>query len=117
MDTATLAVFTTVGSLDDARAMARALVGQRLAACAQISRIESVYRWDGALQQDEEYRLLLKTTAAHWPALEAAIRALHRYTLPAIHAVALDRVHAPYARWVAEECGEPPPQPLRGDGR
>ncbi len=44
-----LAVFTTVGSLDEARRIAREVVERRLAACAQLSTIESFYRWKGAI--------------------------------------------------------------------
>ena len=97
-----LAVYTTVGTADQARAMARALVERRLAACAQIEPIESFYAWKGAVQHDPEFRLLLKTTAERYDAVEAAIRELHPYELPAIHAVAVERAHAPYAAWVAE---------------
>ena len=56
-----IAVITTVASRDDARRIATALVERRLVACAQISEIESLYHWDGALQHDAEFRLLLKT--------------------------------------------------------
>ena len=97
-----LAVFTTVSTIDDARRMAAALVERRLAACAQISPIESFYRWQGAVENEAEYRILFKTSAASYPAVEAAIRELHGYQLPAIHAVALDQVDAAYAKWVVE---------------
>lgn len=106
-----LAVYTTVASRDDARRIAAELVRRRLAACAQIDAIESFYHWDGALQHEPEYRLLLKTTAAAWPALAAALRALHPYQLPAIHALALDRVHPPYADWVAAQVDAPADAP------
>jgi periplasmic divalent cation tolerance protein len=95
-----LAVFTTVGSLPQAQSMARSLVQRKLAACAQISEIESFYSWDGALHNDKEYRLLLKTTSDAYPALEAAIRELHTYALPAIHAVAFEQVYVDYAEWI-----------------
>ena len=103
-----VAVLTSTGSLDEAQRMARALVERRLVACAQISAIESVYRWDGALQNGPEFRLLLKTTAARYVEVEAAIRALHSYALPAIYAVPVDAAHAPYADWVGQEVAEPP---------
>ena len=95
-----IAVITTVANADDARRLARALVERRLAACAQISQIESVFVWEDKLQQEGEYRLVFKTVASRYAALEAAIRELHPYTLPAIYAVALERVHGPYADWV-----------------
>jgi len=99
-----LAVYTTVASLAAARDMARALVERKLAACAQIGEIESFYSWQGAVANEREFRILCKTTEARWPAVEAAIRELHDYELPAIHAVALEQVHAPYGRWIEEGC-------------
>ena len=97
-----LAVYTTVGSREAARTIASELVERRLAACAQISEIESYYAWEGAVAHDPEFRILLKTTEALYPAVEAAVRALHDYELPAIHAVALKHVFEPYARWIEE---------------
>ncbi len=95
-----LAVFTTVGSLPQAQSMARHVVERKLAACAQISEIQSVYTWNGALHDEKEFRILFKSTRAAYPALEAAIRELHAYELPAIHALAFDQVSAPYAAWI-----------------
>ena len=95
-----LAVVTTVGSLGEAQSMARALVERRLAACAQISEIECFYTWQGSIQNEKEFRLLFKTIEARYPAVEAAIRELHSYELPAIHAFALEHVYAPYAAWI-----------------
>lgn len=95
-----LAVYTTVARREDAQRIARALVERGLAACAQISEIESFYVWQGALEHEGEFRLLLKTTEAAYPALEAALRELHPYELPAIHAVAVEHAWADYAAWV-----------------
>jgi periplasmic divalent cation tolerance protein len=102
-----LAVVTTVGTLGEAQSMARALVGRRLAACAQISAIESFYTWQGSTQNEKEFRLLFKTTEERYSELEAAIKALHSYELPAIHAFALEHVYAPYAAWI--ESNSPAP--------
>lgn len=101
---AMLAVYTTVGNLEQARALAGELVRRRLVACAQICPIESFYRWRGAVHNEPELRLLLKTTAARYPALQAAVRGLHPYELPAMYAVRVARGSEPYARWVAESC-------------
>jgi periplasmic divalent cation tolerance protein len=97
-----LAVFTTVASAEAARAIGRALVERKLAACAQISEIESIYSWNGAVQNEGEYRVMFKTTAAQYSAIEAAIRELHTYELPAIHAVPVEDAYGPYAAWVEE---------------
>ena len=99
-----LAVHTTVASLDAARRMARALVERKLAACAQIGEIESLYAWQGALANEREFRILFKTTDARVAEVEAAIRELHDYELPAIHAVALEHVDPAYGRWIEEGC-------------
>jgi periplasmic divalent cation tolerance protein len=98
-----LLVVTTVATAEQARTLARAMVEQRLAACAQITAIESVYRWHGAVEQDAEQRVLFKTTAAGYARLEAAIRAQHPYELPAIHAISTTHAWGPYAEWV-DEC-------------
>jgi periplasmic divalent cation tolerance protein len=100
-----IAVVTTVGSRAEAQAIAHALVQQRLAACAQISDIHSVYRWQGQVEQADECRVVIKTTRERYAQVEQAIRELHSYELPAIHAWAFDEIHAPYADWIAQSCG------------
>ena len=99
---ATIAVLTTIDSPGQARAIATMLVERKLAACVQISQIESIYTWQGALQRDDEYRLLAKTTEECYADVEAAIRELHSYDLPAIYAITMTHVFEPYADWVAE---------------
>ena len=101
----TIAVVTTVGSREEAQRLARTLVERKLAACAQISEIESIYRWKDAVQQEPEFRLLLKTTDQRYAEVESAIRELHSYELPAIHAFAFEHVFPAYAAWIAENVG------------
>lgn len=97
-----IAVITTVANRKEARALARALVEAKLAACAQITRIESIYPWKGAIEHGKEYRVLFKTLEEHYPAVERAIRKLHSYELPAIHAVAFEHVSPDYVAWIEE---------------
>ena len=97
-----LLVVTTVGNADDAARLARTLVERGLAACAQISAIESYYAWHGAIEHDGELRILFKVATAAYDAAERAIRELHPYELPAIHAIAVERAWAPYRAWVDE---------------
>lgn len=98
-----IAALTTVATREQARTLARSLVEQRLAACVQIEAIESVYRWDGALQQDGEFRLLIKTEAGRWDALREAVLREHPYELPALAAWPLPLASDAFAQWVAEE--------------
>lgn len=95
-----IAVVTTVGSKKEARSIALALVEAKLVACAQISKIDSVYAWKGAIEHGKEYRILLKTTEARYDAVERAIRDLHSYELPAIHAFAFAHVSHAYGDWI-----------------
>lgn len=111
-------MITTVGTLADARSLARSLVESSLAACAHITPIESFYRWQGAVQNDTEFKITFKTRAEHYARVEAAIRAQHPYELPDIHALPLEQVYAPYARWLEESTEQrsvPVSVPSRGD--
>jgi len=98
-----IAIFTTAGSADEARRIACAVVERGLAACAQINEIESVYRWRGAVQNEKEWRVLIKTTDAQYERVEATIRELHSYELPAVYALEVDRAYAPYLDWIGTE--------------
>jgi len=99
-----IAVVTTVATRAEAQSLAQALVQRRLAACAQISQIESIYRWQGHVEQAAECRLVIKTTRALYPQVEQLIRELHSYELPAIHALAFEAIYGPYGQWIVQSC-------------
>jgi periplasmic divalent cation tolerance protein len=76
-------VLTTASSEDEARRVARHLVEHRLAACVNIvPQIASIYRWQGKIEEACEWLLIVKTTAAAFPQVHAAIAELHSYELP-----------------------------------
>lgn len=102
-----IAIITTLPTREQALQLARTLVEQRLVACAQLSAIESLYLWNGQLQQEPEVRLTLKAPESHYAAIEAAILEQHPYDLPAIHAQRLNRVHEPYGTWISNLGGQP----------
>ena len=104
----TIAVLTTVDSKEHADRIAAALVRRKLAACVQVSAIDSTYIWDGEVQESPDFRLLAKTTDDRYPEVEAAIRELHTYDLPAIVGFPLPHAFAPYADWVAENSDGKP---------
>ena len=100
--TETFAIVTTsVGSREDGKAIARALVEQRLAACVQITPIDSVYRWAGSVEEAEEHLLICKIRQADYAVVEAAIRARHAYDLPEIIAVPITQGAKAYVTWLA----------------
>ena len=99
-----LLVLTNLPDRGIAERMADALIANQLAACVNIlAPCRSVYRWQGAVQHDEEHPMLIKTTLERYPALEAEIRAQHPYELPEIIALPIERGLAGYLAWVVEE--------------
>ncbi len=99
-------VLTTAGSVDEARTIARGLVERRLAACVNIiSGIESVYRWEGKVDEAEEFLLIIKTTEAALPALRDAIQETHSYAVPECIALAVEDGSLPYLNWITESVG------------
>ena len=98
---------TAVGSREDALALARAVVQEGLCACAQLEPIESVYRWQGRVQQEPEIRLLLKTTAAGVPALQNRVLALHPYDLPALYTLHAAEASQAFVDWVRDNSPGP----------
>lgn len=104
----TLLVLTTLPDRDTAVKLAQRLVQSRLAACVNIlSGCTSVYRWKGTIEQADEIPVLIKTRAARYDELEAAIRGLHPYEVPEVIAVPLARGLSDYLEWVAEETAIP----------
>jgi periplasmic divalent cation tolerance protein len=102
-----LTVMTTTDSEEVAQRLARGAVEARLAACAQVEGpVLSVYRWQGAIESEPEWRVLYKTTAARYEALEAHIRGGHPYETPEIIATEVVRGSAGYLEWLATETRE-----------
>lgn len=95
-------VLTTAGTRAEAERLADGLVTARLAACAQLLEIRSVYRWRGDLHREPETLLLLKTRTALYPRVEAWIRAHHSYEVPEIVRLPIAGGALPYLEWLAE---------------
>jgi len=99
-----LTVLTTTDTAEKAQALAAGAVEARVAACAQVDGpVTSVYRWEGAVRTDQEWRVLYKTTVARYPDLEAHIRQAHDYDTPEIIATPVTHGSEAYLAWVAEE--------------
>ena len=96
-------VLSTVGSKEEARKIAHHLVEQQLAACVNIvPKIESVYRWQGKVESNREYLLLIKTSSEKFPQVRDAMRELHSYELPECIALAVEDGSPEYLQWVEE---------------
>jgi len=95
---------TTTSTADEAGAIATALVEQRLAACVQIiPQVQSVYRWQGKVEQASEWLCLVKTHRRLITQVEAEICLLHSYDCPEIIAVAIEGGSAAYLAWLGEQ--------------
>ncbi|HEX7117623.1 MAG TPA: divalent-cation tolerance protein CutA [Longimicrobiales bacterium] len=99
-------VLMTAPDRDTAERVVRALVEERLVACGNIvPGLTSIYRWQGAIECDAEVLVVLKTTAAHVPALLARAPELHPYEVPELLVLPVETGHPPYLEWVRESTG------------
>lgn len=93
-------ILATCATHDEAGRIAEALVTEQLAACVQLSPIESWYRWADKVEHQPETRLHIKTIAARAAQVEARIRALHSYELPEIVHIPIAGGSADYLGWI-----------------
>jgi len=101
-----LITFCTCPDEEVAERIARTLVSERLAACANlIPVLASIYRWEDKIARDTETLLLIKTSVTRFDALSARLRELHPYDLPEIIATPIQRGLPEYLQWVSK-CTE-----------
>lgn len=96
-------VFVTTSSESEATQIARQLVHLKLAACVSLTPIRSIYRWQGDIQDESEWQLVIKTTLAHWDQLKAEIQRLHSYEVPEIIAVPIVAGAESYLTWLSSQ--------------
>ncbi len=96
-------VLSTAGSEEEARKIARHLIERKLAACVNIvPQIESIYRWQGKVEEARECLLLIKTTAERFPEVRDALHELHSYDLPECVAITVEDGSSGYLNWIGE---------------
>src|SRR5271170_5958808 len=95
-------VLVTCGSRKEARKIARALVGQRLAACVSEIGVPaaSTYRWKGRIESAKEFLLLIKTTKRRFAAVRDAVRKLHSYEVPEVIVLPVAAGSRAYLDWI-----------------
>ena len=99
-----LLVITSLPDKEAAKGLAKRLIDAHLAACVQIQPgVESIYRWEGRVCEEQEVVLAAKTTAEQWPAISAFIKQNHPYDVPEIIAQPITHRHTDYAQWVIAE--------------
>lgn len=96
---------TTIDDEDQAKALARGAVENRLAACAHIDQpFTAVYRWKGAIETAQEWRISYKTTTDRLPELAAWVAKEHSYEVPEWIALPVTGGSEAYLSWVVEEA-------------
>ncbi len=99
-----LMVMSNAPDMATASTLARLLVDAKLAACVNVlPGVQSVYRWQGKVEQASEVTLLMKTTRRQYSPLQQALVAAHPYDLPEVIAWPLSEGYAPYLHWIAAE--------------
>jgi periplasmic divalent cation tolerance protein len=97
-------VITTTAKKVDAEKIAASLVEKRLAACVQIvGPVQSTYRWEGKVEQAEEWQCLIKSRQDLFPELEQAIKKIHPYEIPEIIALTITAGSNDYRQWLRDE--------------
>ncbi|MFC3677180.1 divalent-cation tolerance protein CutA [Ferrovibrio xuzhouensis] len=97
-------LYCTAASVAEAEKIAEAVVGQRLAACANIiPGMTSLYWWQGKLERGEEAVLILKTRASLAEAATAAVKAAHSYSVPCVLPLDTAGGNADYLAWLLAE--------------
>ena len=94
-------IYMTAGDTEQAKKIAGELVASRLAACVNIlDNMNSVYMWQGELQEDSEVVLIAKTTRERVPQLIEKVKSLHSYDCPCIVSLPVLAGHQPFLEWI-----------------
>jgi len=95
-------VLVTVGSSQQGENIARTLLTQKLAACVNMSPVDSWYWWEGKINSDREYQLIIKTNLDKLSALTDKIKTLHNYEVPEIVAIPISDGSKSYLDWLGD---------------
>jgi periplasmic divalent cation tolerance protein len=98
-------VLITCGEREEARAISRRLVSDGAAAGVQMLPIDSVYRWQGEVVEDEEWLLIAKTRSDRFESVAAVVEELHSYEVPPLLMIGMDDASRPYLEWIDQSTG------------
>ncbi|MEO6861372.1 MAG: divalent-cation tolerance protein CutA [Microcoleus sp.] len=98
-------VLVTAGSEAEAENIAKTLVENKLAACVSLSPIRSIYTWQGEIQAESEWQLVIKTDLAKFEAIKTKVQELHSYEVPEIMAIPIVAGSEAYLSWLGQSLG------------
>ena len=101
-------IYVTASSRHEALSIGRTVVGERLAACANVlDGMTSIYWWERSVQESDEASLILKTRGELVERLTARIRELHSYECPCVVAMPIAAGNPAYLEWISQETAAP----------
>jgi periplasmic divalent cation tolerance protein len=96
-------IYMTAGNLEEAQKISRDLVSSHLAACVNLfPHMNSIYIWDGKLQEESEVVMIAKTTRARVANLIARVKSQHSYSCPCMVSLKVEDGFPPFLEWVEE---------------
>jgi len=96
-------IYITAGSMEEAKSIGRTLVEERLAACANIFPITSIFRWKDKINEESEFGMFVKTRTVKVRDVEKRVKQLHSYEVPCVISFKMDSGSEDYLTWI-EEC-------------
>lgn len=99
-----IVVQTTCSNKKEAKSIAKSLIENKLAACIQISKIESFYMWEDKFCNDEEVLLSIKTKKKNFQKIKSKIKELHSYDVPEIISICIDEASKGYKDFIGKNC-------------
>ncbi len=98
-------VYTTFPDWESAKMVVRKLLERKLIVCANLREHESLYWWEGSIEEGKEVGVIMKTDVAKWKAVREAVKELHPYKIPMIARIDLDKLNREYSEWMEEVLG------------
>ncbi len=96
-----LIVLITATSAEEAQTIARTLIEEKLAACVSRFPVQSTYTWEGNIEEDEEWQLIIKTQRRQFDRLQGRVQDLHSYEVPEIIALPIETGSTAYLNWIS----------------
>ena len=99
-------IYITAGDMAQAKEIGRKLVEERLAACANIFPITSIYRWNDNIEESNEIGIIVKTKSAKIKEIEKRVNEIHSYEVPCIISFRIDQGSEKYLEWIQESVDD-----------
>ncbi|XP_017055210.1 protein CutA homolog [Drosophila ficusphila] len=101
--------FVTTPDRESARKLARSIIERKLAACVNIvPKIESIYLWEGKVNEDSEYLMMIKTRTSRIDELSKFVRENHPYSVAEVISLPIQNGNPPYLDWISKTVSEKP---------